>query len=192
MYKEMERGLVKKEDMEDMIHDAVRLTQWEYLPTSMPLHYRSDAAKAAMLFQSWVQNYYGGHVVEMAYRMKHGRDTSGRVLEPRGRAQALKGLGGILAAGKAMEAMLGISILKFVLFPHDDETPPESIPAFQVVDGVYKAAFSDDEYERKKSISNASSVLELLIPGKQAYNDVRKLYEQQDLKSFLFYDLPKE
>ena len=188
----MKKGLVTKEDMMPMIRDAVRFTQWEYLPTSMPLHYRSDTAKAAMLFQSWIQNYYGNHLYEAGHRLFTGKDTSGRVLSKSERTRALRGMGIMLGAGKAMEALLGVSILKFLLFPHSEETPPSNAPMFQAVDGLYQAVFAKNERERKAGLEKAKRVFQIAIPGSGLYRDIQKAKEQQSLKPMLFYEKEKE
>ena len=181
---EMKRGLVQKEDMADMIREAVQFTQWEYFATSMPLHYRSNAAKGAMVFQSWIQNYYGSHLWEAGIRMKHGRDSSGRVLEPYGRVLALRGMGVMLAAGRTLETMFKINIVRFLVMP----TPRGAPPAIEFFSGLYSAAFGDDDYERKSGWKRAWDSLKLFVPGRMAAKDAMKVREQQSLKPLLFYE----
>jgi hypothetical protein len=185
---EMQRSLVKEGDMESLVHDAVRMTQWEYLPHSMPLHFRGSGAKMGMQFTSWIQNYYSNHLYEMGYRMLHGRDTSGHVLTKMERTRALRGLGITAAVGKYMEVLFGIKILEFLVFPEPRGAPP----AMEFFTGLYGALFEDDEYKRKTAWGRAKSAAALWIPGYHLYRDLAKAQKEQSLKPALFYEERKK
>jgi len=102
--------LTQESDMMWNIREAVRRTQWEYFSISMPALYRSQFNRAMGMFQSWWMNYFFNHSREMINQTITGRNSLGRLLTPGGRLRAAKGLGTIVAIGKASKTLFGIEM----------------------------------------------------------------------------------
>jgi hypothetical protein len=196
-YKEVKRYAVKhniepeallthKEDMLSSMREAVRRTQWEYFATSMPTLYRGQVARAAMQFQSWIMNYYFNHVREMTSQMFTGRNSKGRLIPGNGRLRALKGAGTISAMGNMVEQALGISVLKFLLFPDLSRPLAAPIPNFILSVAAYFGAESDEE--RKKAWKALKHALRFWVPYSLAMKDFWDLLSgEQDFSDVVFY-----
>lgn len=121
--------LVKEEDMLPMLRNALQLSQFEYIMTSMPWLFRSDTGRAMLSLNSYWMSFYGSHMREMFHRTMTGRESgdvlgsvkvagkeaykgmNGRVLWPGQRWQALKGYGAMYALGRALETLAGVQIV---------------------------------------------------------------------------------
>ena len=180
--------LTQDSDMMWNIREAVRRSQWEYFNTSMPVIYRSQFNRAMLMFQSWWMNYFFNHSREMINQTLTGRNSLGRLLTPGGRLRAVKGLGTIVAIGKASKALLGIEMLKYLFIPVPGYLPP--IPALIV--GILEFFAADDERERKRAWVKIKRGLKFWVPFSAFGRDLNKLLSgEYSIGDFLFYR-PKE
>jgi hypothetical protein len=183
--------LTQNEDMLWNIREAVRRTQWEYFATSMPTIFRGQVARAGFQFQSWMMNYYFNHVREMGSQLLTGRNSRGRLIPGNGRLRALKGIGTISAMGKVVEDLLGIAVLKFLLFPDMSRPLSAPIPNFILSLAAYWGA--ENDREKKTALKRLKSALRFWIPYSLALKDMWELLNgEQDFSDLLFYKKEKE
>ena len=180
----MHELVTQESDMMWNMREAVRRTQWEYFNTSMPAAYRGAAARAILKFQSWWMNYFFNHTQAMLNQTLTGRNSLGRLLTPGGRTRAVKGLGTIVAIGKASKTLLGVEMLKYLLIPAPQYLPP--IP--ELVMGFIQYLMADDDKERKRAWGRLKHGLKFWIPFSAFGRDLNKLLSgEYDIADFLFY-----
>lgn len=180
--------LTQKSDMMWHLREAVRRTQWEYFSTSMPTVYRSQFNRAMFVFQSWWMNYFFNHSREAINQTLTGRNSLGRLLTPGGRARAVKGLGTIVAIGKASKALFGVEMLKYLFAPMPQYLPP--VP--ELIAGIIQLLAARTEPDRKKAWKRVQYGLKFWIPFSAFGRDLNKLLSgEYSIGDFLFYR-PKE
>ncbi len=180
----LEQLLTQESDMLWHMREAVRRTQWEYFSTSMPVMYRSQFNRAMGMFQSWWMNYFFNHSREMTNRMLTNRNGLGRMLAKGEQFRAVKGLGTIIAIGKATEALLGIQMLKYLFAPLPGYLPP--VP--ELVVGIIQYLAADDNKERSKAWKRIKYGLKFWIPFSAMGRDLNKfLSGEYDIGDFLVY-----
>lgn len=180
--------LTQDSDMMWNIREAIRRTQWEYFNISMPTIYRSQFNRAMWMFQSWWMNYFFNHSREMINQSVTGRNSLGRLLTSGGRLRAAKGLGTIVAIGKAAKALVGVEMLKYLVVPFPSYLPP--IP--ELIFGIIQFMAADDEKERKRAWKRVKYGLKFWIPFSAFGRDLNKLLSgEYSIGDFLFYR-PKE
>lgn len=181
--------LTQENDMMWNIREAVRRTQWEYFSISMPAFYRSQFNRAMGMFQSWWMNYFFNHSREMINQSVTGRNSLGRLLTPGGRLRAAKGLGTIQAISKAVEALLGVEMLKYLFLPLPGYMPP--IPSLIV--GLIQFFGADDDKERKTAWRKVKRGLKFWIPFSAFGRDLNKLLSgEYSVSDFLLYKKEKK
>lgn len=176
--KKLNNLLVTDKDMLPMIRDAMRLSQFEYFATSMPWMFRSDTARAGLSLQSWWMSFYGSHVREMHYRVMAGRATSGKVLWPGQRRQAMWGWGAMYALGKAVEGLFGVQMVTNILPRPGTRQSPIAETLTGAVDLIYGKVTGDEAAAtegKNKFIHGAT----LMIP---LYGGVKELKEWMEGK----------
>jgi len=140
------------------------------------------------MFQSWWMNYFFNHSREMINQTVTGRNSLGRLLTPGGRLRAVKGLGTIVAIGRASKTLLGIEMLKYLFMPLPGYLPP--IP--ELITGFIQFFAADDERERKRAWNKIKYGLKFWIPFSAFARDLNKLLSgEYSIGDFLFYR-PKE
>lgn len=180
--------LTQESDMMWNIREAVRRTQWEYFSISMPVIYRSQFNRAMGMFQSWWMNYFFNHSREMINQTVTGRNSLGRLLTPGGRLRAAKGLGTIVAIGKAAKGLFGIEMLKYLFAPLPGYLPP--VP--ELIAGLILFFAADDEKERQRAWKRVKYGLKFWIPFSAFGRDLNKLLSgEYSIADFIFYR-PKE
>jgi len=180
--------LTQESDMMWNIREAVRRTQWEYFSISMPVFYRSQFNRAMGMFQSWWMNYFFNHSREMINQTTTGRNSLGRLLTPGGRLRAAKGLGTIVAIGKAAKTFFGIEMLKYLFAPLPGYLPP--IP--ELIVGLIQFFAADDDKDRKRAWKRIKYGLKFWIPFSAFGRDLNKLLSgEYSIADFIFYR-PKE
>jgi hypothetical protein len=180
--------LTQKSDMMWHIREAVRRTQWEYFSTSMPTVYRSQFNRAMFMFQSWWMNYFFNHSREMINQTLTGRNSLGRLLTPGGRVRAVKGLGTIIAIGKASKALFGVEMLKYLFAPMPQYLPP--VP--ELIAGIIQLLAARTEPDRKKAWKRVKYGLKFWVPFSAFGRDLNKLLSgEYSIADFLLYR-PKE
>ena len=180
--------LTQDSDMMWNIREAVRRTQWEYFSISMPVFYRSQFNRAMGMFQSWWMNYFFNHSREMINQTTTGRNSLGRLLTPGGRLRAAKGLGTIIAIGKAAKGLFGIEMLKYLFAPLPGYLPP--IP--ELIVGIIQLFAADDDKDRKRAWKRIKYGLKFWIPFSAFGRDLNKLLSgEYSVADFIFYR-PKE
>lgn len=176
--------LTNESDMMWNIREAVRRTQWEYFSISMPIFYRGQFKRAMGVFQSWWMNYFFNHCRELTNQMLTGRNSQGRLLTPAGRLRALKGMGTLVAIGKAAKTLFGIEMLKYLFIPLPSYLPP--IP--ELVAGIIQYFAADDERERKQAWGRVKYGLKFWIPFSGMWRDLNRfLSGEYDIWDLLFY-----
>jgi len=176
--------LTQDSDMMWNIREAVRRTQWEYFNISMPTIYRSQFNRAMFMFQSWWMNYFFNHSREMINQSVTGRNSLGRLLTPGGRLRAAKGLGTIVAIGKAAKTLIGVEMIKYLVAPLPRYLPP--IP--ELIIGLIQFFAADDEKERKRAWKRIQYGLKFWIPFSAFARDLNKLLSgEYSIGDFLFY-----
>lgn len=176
--------LTQESDMMWNIREAVRRTQWEYFSISMPVIYRSQFNRAMGMFQSWWMNYFFNHSREMINQTVTGRNSLGRLLTPGGRLRAAKGLGTIVAIGKAAKGLFGIEMLKYLFAPLPGYLPP--IP--ELVAGLILFFAADDEKEKQRAWKRIKYSLKFWIPFSAMGRDLNKLLSgEYSVADFIFY-----
>ena len=181
--------LTQESDMIWNMREAVRRTQWEYFSISMPTFYRSQFNRAIGMFQSWWMNYFFNHSREMINQSVTGRNSLGRLLTPGGRLRAAKGMGTIVAIGKASKTLFGIEMLKYLLIPLPSFLPP--IP--ELVVGIIQFFAADDEKARARAWKRVKYGLRFWTPLSAFRRDLNKLLSgEYSIGDFLFYRTEKE
>jgi hypothetical protein len=180
--------LTQESDMMWHIREAVRRTQWEYFSISMPTVYRSQFNRAMGMFQSWWMNYFFNHSREMINQTTTGRNSLGRLLTPGGRLRAAKGLGTIVAIGKAAKGLFKIEMLKYLFAPLPGYLPP--VP--ELIVGIIQFFAADTDKERKRAWKRVKYGLKFWIPFSAFGRDLNKLLSgEYSVGDFIFYR-PKE
>lgn len=184
--------LTQKGDMMWHLREAVRRTQWEYFSTSMPVVYRSQFNRAMFMFQSWWMNYFFNHSREMINQTLTGRNSLGRLLTPGGRMRAVKGLGTIVAIGKAAKVLVGIEMAKFLITPFPTYLPP--IPALILSIIEYLSTLIHGDEQRRKSAERTLKYnLKFWIPLSGFGRDLNKfLSGEWNIADLLIYRGQKE
>ena len=181
--------LTQESDMMWNIREAVRRTQWEYFSISMPVFYRSQFNRAMGMFQSWWMNYFFNHSREMINQTTTGRNSLGRLLTPGGRLRAAKGLGTIVAIGKAAKGLFGIEMLKYLVIPFPSYLPP--LP--ELIAGIIMLMAADDDKDRKRAWKRLKYGLKFWVPFSAFGRDLNKLLSGEwSISDFLFYKPAKE
>lgn len=176
--------LTSESDLNWNMREAVRRTQWEYFSISMPALYRSQFNRTMFMFQSWWMNYFFNHSREAINQTMTGRNSLGRLLTPGGRLRAVKGLGTIVAIGKASKALFGIEMLKYLILPFPNYLPP--VP--ELIGGIIGVLAADDERERAKALKRLKYGLKFWIPFSAFGRDLNKLLSgEYSIGDFLFY-----
>jgi len=163
MQSKLDELLVTKADMLPMIRDAIRLIEWEYFSTSMPWIHRGNVAKSALVYTSWMQNYFFSHQREMWTRVVTGRDTRGKLMTPAQRLRPVKGLGTLYAIARAGAAVLGTQLVGESIMP----SPSAEIrlpPVIELLTGAGYYYFSDNEEDQAKGKRMMKHSKELLVP----------------------------
>lgn len=167
---------VTEKDLDPMLRDAVRTTQFEYWSTGMPWLFRSDLGRAGLSLTSYWQNYFGVHVRELGHRFVTGRDTSGRVLFPGQRYQALRGTTMLIALGKAVNETFGINALtSFIPRPGVSFSPIEEFIS-GLIDMAHGSGVGDEISlaEGARKVKHAGEVMIPFYGGAKEFVDWRR------------------
>jgi len=102
--------------------------------------------------------------------------------------RALKGIGTIVAIGKASKVLFGIEMLKYLFAPIPTYWPP--VPA--LILSLIQFFGADDDKERKRALKEVKRNLTFWIPFSAFGRDLNKLLSgEYSIADFIFYR-PKE
>jgi len=129
-------------------------------------------------------NYFFNHSREMINQITTGRNSLGRQLTPYARLRAVKGIGTIVAIGRAVETMFGIQMLKYLFMPLPGYLPP--IP--ELVAGILQYFAADTDRKKKAALKKVKYGLKFWVPFSAFGRDLNRLLSgEYSIGDFLFY-----
>jgi hypothetical protein len=181
-------GDPKKWTMDDVLKEmdfGANTTQYWYNLMGMPELYRSGALRMAGVLQTWWQNYTMKYWPEMMTRAFTGKTGWGKPIEGvTNRLGALRHIITSLLFVEGFRKSFGLDYSQVALL---GALPSYISPPGQLLTGIYDYLTADTPQSKARASSRIKQSWKAFMPGSLAWRDWTRAWNEESLKSLLFY-----